>query len=244
MSILFHIFQMLRLFSRSPAPQLIEKCLLAYCDGNVTGFLVFPTKPAIFRLAWSSSRPKFDAFVARLPLPHRGFQSHSVRLHPASATFHKAQTQAAERMYVKEDKRRRDKRLGTWILFSLTAPGSSFWSTWIYTIRLNVSCDVGWWSNHLMYLYPDAICCSRSHLWAETCRNEEGSGERLLCDGRHALVLAAPSRFCTYESSPPTRWDVSGREAYKLLNSAVALEVITLCKQGQPLPVWKQYWRG
>lgn len=96
----------------------------------------------------------------------------------------------------------------------------------------------------LTYLYPDAIRCSRSHLWAETCRNEEGSGERLLCDGRHALVLAAPSRFCTYESSPPTRWDVSGGEAYKLLNSAVALEVITLCKQGQPLPMWKQYWRG
>lgn len=118
-----------------------------------SGFLVFPTKPAIFRLACSSSRPKFDAFVAHLPLPHRGFQSHSVRLHPASATFHKAQTQAAEPMYVKEDKRRGGKKpkhkwLGTWILFSLTAPGGSFWSTWIYTIRLNVSCDIRWWSNH------------------------------------------------------------------------------------------------
>lgn len=98
---------MLRLFSRSPAPQLIEKCLLARCHGNVTVKLFgVPTKPAIFSLTCSSFRCKFDAFAAHLPLQAFSL-TELLRLHPASATFCKAQTQVVKCVYIKGDKRRR-----------------------------------------------------------------------------------------------------------------------------------------
>lgn len=79
MSALSHVFQMLRLFSRSPAPQLIEKSLLTHCDGSMT-VRVFgvPHQACHLQIRVFHSRHKFDAFTAHLPLLHTGFQSYSV----------------------------------------------------------------------------------------------------------------------------------------------------------------------
>lgn len=140
-----------------------------------SGFLVFPTKPAIFRLACSSSRCKFDAFAAHVPVAHTGFESHSVRLHLASATFCKTQIQAAKHMYVKEDKRRGKKpnansnslARGFFLaLQPLVAHFKALESTqlgWMFSVMLGDGAII--W----MYLYFDATCCSCSPLWAEMC---------------------------------------------------------------------------
>lgn len=156
---LFHIFQTARLLLRSAAPQLIEKCLLTHCKGNVTVRLFNVPQQAchlqsnVFQLwvqIWhlrSSSRP--SAHRLSVSLGWWGF----TLLQPLSTRHRLRQLdicmlKTIKGVEEKKKERKKLKRLGMWVLLSHTTPGGSFQSTWIYTIRLNVSCDIRWWSNH------------------------------------------------------------------------------------------------
>lgn len=98
---------MQRLFSRSPALQLKEKCLLAHCDGSVTVRLFgVPPQPCHLQIRMFHSRHKFDAFCSSSSPLHRGFQSYSVgEALPCFKHFLQAQTQGAKSKCIKEYKR-------------------------------------------------------------------------------------------------------------------------------------------
>lgn len=170
---LFHIFQMLRLFSRSRAPQLIEKCLLARCHGNVTVRL-FGVPHQACHLQSNMFQLQAQIWCLRSSSPpstHRLSVLLSwwdfTPLQPLSARRRLKQLNVCTLKEIKgreENSKYKLKWLGTCILFSLTAPGGSFQSTWIYTIRLNFSVMLGDGAIILTYLCLDVICRSRSVL--------------------------------------------------------------------------------
>lgn len=180
-SALFSMFKMLKLVLSSPTPQLIEKHLLAQwqCVPHQSCHL----QPSMFQLpaqTWcpcSSSSPS----THRLSVSVAEASCHF----PLSARHRLKQLSICMLKNIKGEEKAPTKHklklLGTWILFSLTAPGGTFQSTWIYTVRLSVSCDVGWWSNQFnVFTSWCYMCCFCRPLWAEACYTSQGA-ERDCC---------------------------------------------------------------
>lgn len=72
----------------------------------LSGFLVFPTKPAIFWLECSTPGTNLMPLQLIFPFYTQAFSvTQLVRPHPASGTSCKAQTQGIKCKYIKEDKR-------------------------------------------------------------------------------------------------------------------------------------------
>lgn len=92
-----------RLFSRSPAPQLIDKCPLTLCDGSDA--VMLPTKPAILRLECSTPGTNWMPLQLTFPFYTQAFSlTQLVRPHPSSDTSCTAQTQEAKLSVLKKVK--------------------------------------------------------------------------------------------------------------------------------------------